>query len=231
MNDIKLLKEIADNEFNDPQWAVTRQFLEVNDIELLNNEYTYERYSIGNQKFVFVDINNRIEKYCYEIVFYYKIKDERYFYCIGVDIDKKEITRVFMCESCYCYLSACSENMTLQEMAKLTKLKYFDGGTKGEKTNRGRGFYSTSWIEYRFTNNESYFMEDALNMLLDELEKDEIGIKKLVKKTNASIQIVKYQYISANAGIEINTETIKRLYKLNLSFSIDMYICGERFIS
>jgi hypothetical protein len=231
MNDINLLKEIADKELNDPQWAVTRQFLEVNSIELLDNEYVYERYSTDNTKSIFGDINNIIEKYCYEIVFYYKIKGERYFYCIGVNINEKEITRVFICESCYCYLSAYSEDMTLQEMARLTKLKYFNGGTKGEKINRGRGFYSGSWIEYKFTNNESYFLEDALNMLLDELEKDKNGIKKLVKKTNASIQIVKYQYISANAGIDINKETIKRLYKLNLSFSIDMYICGEKFIS
>jgi hypothetical protein len=115
-------------------------------------------------------------------------------------------------------------------MAALTKLKYFNGGNKGEKTIGGRGFYSASWIKYRFTNNESYFLEDALNMLLDELEKDKKGIKKLVKKTDASIQIVKHQYVDANAGIEINKETIKRLYNLNLSFSIDMYICGERFI-
>jgi hypothetical protein len=231
MMDIKLLKEISDNELNNPQWAVTKQFLEVNSIELLNNEYIYERYSIGNQKFIFGDINNIIEKHCCEIVFYYKIRNEKYFYCIGVDIKEREITRVFMCESCYCYLSAYSENMTLQEMAKLTKLKYFSGGTKGEKTNRGRGFYSVSWIKYKFTDNESYFMEDALTMLLDELEKDKNGIKKLVEKTDASIQIVKYQYISANAGIEVNKETIKRLSELNLSFSIDMYICGERFIS
>jgi hypothetical protein len=57
MHDIQPFKEIAGNELNNPQWAVTRQFLEVNSMELLDNEYVYERYSIGNQKFVFGDIN------------------------------------------------------------------------------------------------------------------------------------------------------------------------------
>jgi hypothetical protein len=232
--DIKCFKQIADDEINNPQWGVTKQFLEVNTIKKVNGEYVYERYSITeNQTITYHDIkNSRTDIYNYkEAAFYYKIEKEHYFYCIGVDINKKDVARVFMVNATYCHLHAYSDCMTLEEMAKLTKLKYSDGGTKGQKANIGRGFYSTSWIEYQFTKNTSYELEESLSMLLDELEKDKKGVKYLAKKTEAYIDIVKYQYVSANAGITIDNKTIKRLEELGLKIEIDMYIGGEKFIS
>jgi hypothetical protein len=231
--DIKHFKQIADDEINNPQWGVTKQFLEVNTVKKINSEYVYERYSIDNQTITYHDIkNSRADIYDYkEIAFYYEIENEHYFYCIGVDINKNNVARVFTVNATYCYLYAYSDCMTLEEMAKLTKLKYSDGGTKGQKTNRGRGFYSTSWIKYQFARSTSHELEESLNMLLDEIEKDKEGVKYLVKKTDACIDIVKYQYVSANAGIEIDNKTIKRLEELGLKIEIDMYIEGERFIS
>ncbi|MCL2801613.1 MAG: DUF4279 domain-containing protein [Treponema sp.] len=219
---INELKVIADNEIINPQWAITKQFLEINNIEILNNEYEIERHSIFN------DFLNKSKKYIYEISFFYKIKDERYFYCIVVDINKKEVSRVGPYSACDCHLHVYSEDINLNDMKKLTKLKHSDSGAIGEKTKNGKGINSINWLIYKFTNLMSYELEEALNMFLDELEKDEIGIKNLAKKTDAFIDIVKYQYINANAGIEINTKLIKRLNKLNLGFCVDLYICGER---
>jgi hypothetical protein len=121
--------------------------------------------------------------------------------------------------------------MTLDEMAKISKLKIFDGISKGEKNKSGKRTYSYSRVEYKFIKETSYELEESLNMLLDELENDKKGIKKLVKETDALIEIIKYQYVSANAGITIDRETIKRLEKLNLEIDIDMYISGKEFIS
>ncbi|GHU10545.1 hypothetical protein FACS1894151_09990 [Spirochaetia bacterium] len=53
-------------------------------------------------------------------------------------------------------------------------------------------------------------------LVLDELEKDIDGIKKLTEKAYTIIEICKYQYISGNAGININEKLIKRLNNLNL---------------
>jgi hypothetical protein len=232
---IDIFKKIADDEIINPQWTVTKQFLEVNKIKMADNEYVYERYSIENCTQKYHDIKNSYTNvYSYdEIAFFYKVENNNYFYCIGVDINKKDIARVFWVNGTYCYLKADSLDMTLEEMTKLTKLKYSEGATKGQKTNRGgsKGFYSCSWVDYKFTDYTSYELEESLNMLLDELEKDKEGIKKLAEKTNAAIVIVKYQYISGNAGIEIDLKTIERLKKLNLGFWIDMYIEGERLIS
>ncbi|MDR0322617.1 MAG: DUF4279 domain-containing protein [Treponema sp.] len=228
--DIEFYKKIADNEINNPQWGLSKQFIEVNEFEKTNNEYVYERYSIGDQTLTMINRNDsskNIEYNYYEIVFYYKIKDEHYFFGIGVDINKNDVARVFMRNATYCYLEAQSSEMTLEEMAKLTNLKYSEGGTKGEKTNRGRGYYGCSWITYKFLNETSYELEECLNILLDELEKDKEGVKKLVEKTDACINICKYQYVSANAGIDIDKRTIQRLNELNLELMIDMYCTGE----
>ena len=226
--DVEIYKKIADDEIDHPQWGETKQFLEVNSIEKINNEYVYERYSIINDSYRYYDYKDAPVKIECEIIFYYKITNQHYFFGIGVDIEKKDVTRVFMRNATFCYLSAYSENMTLEEMAKLTKLKYSSGITKGEEIKRGRkGYYQCSCIEYKFTDKTSYEIKESLNMLLEELEKDKDGIKELVEKTEASIIICKYQYVSANAGIEIDRKTIKRLNELGLDINIDMYCEGE----
>jgi hypothetical protein len=230
--EIKILKEIADTEFINPEWGITQQFLEVNKIKKINNEYVYDRYSIENQNITFHDNKNKkiIEKDYYEIVFYYEIEKKKYFYCIGVDIEKKEIARVFMVNSNKCYLTATSEQLTLKELSEMTKLKYTSGWSKGDKRRNG-SVYDFSRINFEFYEKTSYELEEILPLILDELEKDIEGIKKLVRESCAYISICKYQYISANAGIHIDEKTIERLNKFNLSLDIDMYISGERFKS
>jgi hypothetical protein len=216
---IEEYKKIADNEIDNPQWKLTKQYLETNKIEKVNKKYVYERYSIHRKKDMDV------------ITFYYKIKNYHYFFGVEVNIEKKEIEWVFMRNSTYCYLSATSENMTLAEMANLTKLKYSFGATKGQKGLRGKNEFinDNSWVEYKFLKETSFEIEEALNLLLDELENDKEGIKALASKTDAVIVFCKYQYVSANAGIELDIKTIARLKELNLGIFIDMYCEGEYF--
>jgi len=54
-----------------------------------------------------------------------------------------------------------------------------------------------------------------------------VNIMEFAKKACASISICKYQYISANAGIFLDTEIMARLSSLNLKLDIDTYIVGE----
>jgi hypothetical protein len=231
--DIEYYKKIADTEIDNPQWMLTKQFKEVNTFEKIDNKYIYERYFIGNQFYGYYDwqdASKTIEYNYFEITFYYRIKDGNYFYGIGINIDKKEVARVFMRNATYCYLKAYSDNMTIEEMAKITNLKYSAGATKGESRKVGSKPYPCSWIEFQFIKETSYELEESLNILLDELEKDKDGIKKLVEKTDSCINICKYQYVSANAGINIDKKTIKRLNELNLEINIDMYCEGEHML-
>jgi len=228
---IDYFRKIADSEIDNPQWELTKQYLEVNKIENINNVYIYERYSIHKKHgYYFIkETDEKIEYISDVITFYYKVKNYQYFFCVEINIKKEEIEWIYMKNSTYCYLSARSENMTLEEMVNLTKLKYSCGATKGQKSYRGKKeiIFKTSWVEYKFTNETSFEIEEALNILLDELEKDKEGIKTLAKRTNASIIFCKYQYVSANAGINLDVKTINRLNELNLGLNIDMYCQGE----
>jgi hypothetical protein len=228
---IEFYKKIADNEIINPQWTETKRFLEVNNIKKIDSEFVYERCIIQDKTTHFYYDRNDYSKYnednFKEIIFFYEIEDQHYFFGIGVNMDKNEISFVYRRNSTYCYLSARSLDMTLEEMVELTKLKYSAGATKGEKTNRGRGYYDCSWIEIKYLNERSYEIEESLSILLDELEKDKEGIKKLAESTDACINICKYQYVSANAGIEIDRKTIKRLNELNLKLFIDIYCEGK----
>ena len=72
-------------------------------------------------------------------------------------------------------------------------------------------------------------MEELLDLVLRELEKDIEGVIELSKKATAYISICKYQYISANKGIHLDTEIISRLNRLNIALDIDMYIVGKEY--
>ena len=48
--DIVVYKKIADEEINNPQWMVTKQFLEVNRFEKINNEYVWLIAHFGGWK-------------------------------------------------------------------------------------------------------------------------------------------------------------------------------------
>ena len=228
---IEYYKKISDSEIDSPKWELSKQYLEVNEIEKIDNEYIYERYSIHKKHEIYFtkESHEKVEHIIDVITFYYKVKNYRYFFCVQINIEKEEIEWIYMKNSTYCYLSARSENMTLEEMTNLTKLKYSYGVTKGQKEYRGKKeiTHKSSLVKYRFTNETSFEIEEALNMLLDELEKDKEGIKTLVQKTNASIVFCKYQYVSANAGIGLDIKTIARLNDFNLGIFIDMYCEGE----
>jgi hypothetical protein len=228
---IKQLKTVADNELNNPQWGLTQQFLEVNIIKKINNEYMHERHQIENVTFKYYNEGMGklpiLENY-YEIRFYYEVENENYFFCIGVDINNYNITRVYMVNGCYCYLTATSEELSLNQLAELTKLKYTDGWSKGDKKRNG-SIFSFSRISFEYYDKKSYELEEALLFLLDELEKDKNGVIELTKKSNAYISVCKHQYISGNASIAIDINTINRLNELNLGIDIDMYITGKKF--
>jgi hypothetical protein len=204
--------EIAVSELNNPTWEHSKQFLEVNIIEKNGEKYIYDRFSINDNA----------------IYFYFKVSHEEYYFLISVDINKLEIIGVAAINGNKCYLTATSDELSLDELAKISKIKYTDGWSKGDKRKSG-STYNFSRINFKFYDKTSYELEEILPLVLDELEKDKEGIIELTKKACAYISICKYQYISANAGISIDEEIIKRLNNLNLGIDIDMYIVGNEF--
>lgn len=209
--------ETAIKEIKSPEFAHTKQILEVNEVEKENGQYKIEGI-IENDT-------------CINI--YFKIKDEEYFLWIPIDKETGEVIFPDVRNSNHCCLSATSETKSLEELASYTTIKYTSGYSKGEvrKFGNKQRIYNHSRIRFELLESNCYETEEAIEKLLDELEKDKEGIKKLIKNSSAIIDICKYQYVSANAGLSLSDDLIKRLNDFQISVDIDTYICGKPFIS
>jgi hypothetical protein len=203
---------IAADELNNPTWGCSKQFLEVNTIEKAGEKYIYDRFRVCDN----------------EISFYFKVLDEEYYFSISIDMNKSDIVSVAAINGNKCYLTATSDELSLSELAKITKLKYTAGWSKGDVRKNG-SIYDFSRINFEFYDKTSYESEEILPLVLDELEKDREGVIELSQKAYAYIAVCKYQYVSANAGISVDEAIIKRLNNLNLGIDIDMYIVGPEF--
>ena len=74
--DINELREIAEEEIKNPTFEITKQFLEVNDIERdQNGAYVCDMHNTNNEE-------NTVS-------FYYRINGEKYFLCVLLEMSKK----------------------------------------------------------------------------------------------------------------------------------------------
>ena len=92
-------------------------------------------------------------------------------------------------------------------------------------------------VNYRFSslgiepNPEPDEFEDKLAKLLDLLETDKEGIKRLVDKANGGISVA-MTFHDGNGmfgGPHLDRQTVKRLGDLNLSVDFDLYADGNSF--
>jgi uncharacterized pyridoxamine 5'-phosphate oxidase family protein len=211
--DIQQYIDKAVEEILNPAFTVTRQYLEVNEIENENGKPKIER----------VDLN-----YAENLaVVYFLIKSQRYYLQINL-VKTPEIKVVFshIESGNKIYLTATSEKHSFQELSQNLTLKPLIGWTKGDYRKNGKSQYNFSRISYEPFISEAYELERQIKLLLTELENHSESIIELTKKATTYIGVCKQQYVSGNAGIHFDIETINRIAKLNLRIDIDTYIGG-----
>ncbi len=204
----------AIEEVLNPVFAVTKQYLQVNDIEFQNGLPKVER----------VDLN-----YADDLVaVYFPFKGQRYFLQINLTtIPKIEVNFVYIESGHRTYFTATSNNMTYEELAQNLTFRPLKGWSKGDLKKNCNTRYNFSRVSFEPFASEAYELERQLKLLLTELEKDPESVRRMTEKATTYISICKHQYISGNAGIHFDLETINRLSKLNLSVDIDTYIVGN----
>ena len=209
--------ENAVKEIDSPEFAHTKQILEVNEVETENGKYKIEK----------------IMEHENQVHIFFKIKDEKYFLCISLDKQSGKVIFPSIQNSNYCYLYASSETKSLEELASYTKIKYTKGYSKGDIIKRAntQKIVKVSSIYFELLETECYETEEAIERLLDKLSEDKQGIKELIKHSNAVIEICKNQYVSANAGIAFSKELLQRLSEFEIGIDVDTYICGKEFMS
>lgn len=160
---------------------------------------------------------------------YFKLDNEKIFIVINLTVKPNIQPIATWIESGHrVYLTATSDKLHFNELGDLIKLKPLEGWSIGELHPNKKSKYSFTRISYEPNKNEAYDLDEKLNSLLTELEKDKSGIEKLTAYSDVYISLCRYQYVQGNMGIHFDIETINRLQKLNVSIDIDTYIVGNR---
>lgn len=207
--------QIATEEVLNPAFEVTKQYLEVCELELEN----------GLPKVVRVNTTYYDE---YDAVaVYFAVKNEQYF--IEVRLNKApdiEVIFVWIQSAHRVYLSAQSDQLTYEELTHSFPLQPIKGWSKGDFMSNGKSQYPLTIMSFEPIKNEAYSLEEKLDLLLDVLEPIGDAIRLLTKKAEVYIAVCRHQYVSANSGVSFEIETIRRMEQLNLGIDIDSYIIG-----
>ena len=207
--------EKAIEEILNPKFETTKQYLEVCEIKMESGKPKVARV---NENF----FENKVAVYI-------EVKDERYF--IEIHLTKEpeiEVEFVWTESGHRVYLTATSGKLSFEELSKfIGEFKPLKGWSKGDIRKNGKSKYDFSRVYFEPIKNEAYGLDEKLELLLDELEKDIEGVLKLSDNSNAYISVCRHQYISGNAGVGFEIKTINRLNKLNLGIDIDTYIIGN----
>jgi hypothetical protein len=207
--------QTAIEELLNPAFEVTKQYLEVCELELEN----------GLPKVVRVN-TTYYDKYD-TVAVYFAVKNERYF--IEVRLNKApdiEVIFVWVQSGYRVYLSAQSNQLTYQELTAYFPLEPSRGWSKGDFRSNGKSQYSLTKMSFEPIRNEAYPLNEKLDLLLDVLEPIGNAIRLLTQKAEVYIAVCRHQYVSANSGVSFDIKTIRRMEQLNLGIDIDSYIIG-----
>lgn len=205
---------VARKELLTPKFAVTEQYLEVMELECVDGIPVVARF------------DPKFEEGFFAV--YFSIKDEDFYISVTVkNTGSPEVGWVWIENGHRVYFAINSDCMSYSQLSKLLPLSPLRGFSKGELRKNLRSHHKVTQVCYEPNNNLAYSLEGKLDDLLTDLEKYKKTIADLACKEEARIQVVRYQYVSANAGINFSSDVISRLSKMNLEVDIDMYCVGE----
>jgi hypothetical protein len=205
-------------EIQDKTKAFTNQFLQVHDVVRIDGRPKIERIDTDQEDGV--------------VVAYVSVKDEPFYFALY--FDNRESLSVIGAgtepHNTVCF-RATSRELNADELKALTSLEATNRWTKGQKEKEGVGFHSYSQIEIE-PNPEVDDVMDKIRKLLDALEKDREGIKKLVDSAFGRIH-VNMRFHNGNKMLfgapKLDNKIIRRLSELDLSIAFELYAEGNFF--
>jgi Domain of unknown function (DUF4279) len=208
---------LAIQEILHPTFEVTKQYLQVNEIEFENDKPKVERIELD-------DANNLA-------TVYFPIKSQNYFLQISMaQLPQPIVDFVQMISGHSISLTATSYRLSYEELSRDLPLMPLHGWSKGDIKKNGKTHYEFSRISFNPFTSEAYELEHLISLMITQLEEQADAVRLLTEKANTCISICRYQYISANAGQHFSAEVIARLARLNLSVDIDTYIVGTAIV-
>ncbi|WP_026955609.1 DUF4279 domain-containing protein [Algoriphagus vanfongensis] len=208
--------ELLEKEFKEKMLGVTEQYLEIHSPIYTNNKLIVDR----------IDRDRKNEL----IIAYLPVLDEKFYFAVYIDTKAKKVTGVGTEAYHRVYFRATSETLSADELKAMTRLAPTEFWNKGDLRKSGKSNYTFSDFTI-LPNSEPDEFEDKLKKLLDFLEQDKEGIKRLVDNANGYIQVA-MDIHNANGmigGYNIDTEDIRRMNDLKLSINFDLYVGGNGF--
>lgn len=212
----KEVKEIITAELQNKTLGTTEQFIEIHSPVYFDNDINIAR----------IDREGKEEV----IIAYLPVMNQRFFFAVCINSKTKEILNVGSLSNNVVYFKATSENLSEYELKSLTKLKPTISWNKGDLRENKKMKEKMSYISF-IPNPEPDEFEDKLKKLLDFLEQDEAGIRKLVDKANGYIQVAMdiHNGNGMIGGPTINVDCINRMQNLGLEINFDLYVEGNSF--
>jgi hypothetical protein len=207
----------AIEEVEEKKWGVTQQFFEIHEVV----------YEGDKPKIAHIDEDDPDGV----AVVYFPVKDEKFYLAIYVRtipnigvkwVDTEAGHRV--------YFKATSDDLNFDQLASLTTLKPTAGWSKGDKKRYGNSPYSFSCVQF-MPNPEPDEFEDKLNKLLDFLEADIEGIRRLVDVACCQIQVatIFHNGNTMLGGFHLDRRQLSRLGALDVEIDFDLYAEGRFF--
>jgi hypothetical protein len=216
MTDFEITK-VAIEEIETKAWGTTQQFLQI-------HELIYEEDS---PKILHID---KDESNGTAIV-YFPVKDEEFYFAVSVATTPTINVRWVDTEAMHrVYFRATSEDLDFEQLASLTTLKPTGGWKKGERKKYGNSVYKYSSIEF-LPNPEPDAFDDKIHKLLDFLERDIDGIRRLANIGGGQIQVASI-FHNGNTmlgGYHLDKRLLSRLDALEVEIDFDLYAEGRFF--
>jgi hypothetical protein len=158
------------------------------------------------------------------------VKNEYFFFAVYLNKKTGEIFNIGTESRNIVSVIFASENMTCDELKSLTKLNCQEFWNKGDKKPHRKATYKFSGIEF-YPNPEPDQFEDKLDKLLIFIDDDREGILSLSAKSEGYIKVL-MDFHRGNqllGGMNIESETLKRISALNLSIDFQITAWGNSF--
>lgn len=216
--DLQAYIDKAIEEILKPTLESSKEYLEVYKVEIEN----------GMPRIARVDLTFSLNL----VAVFFPIINERFFIELHLTkVPEIKVDSVNIQNAHRVYFTATSKVKSFLELSSHINQLPVKGWSVGERENFKGKDHDHSRIIYEPIENEAYGLNEKLELLLNDLEKNYQGILELTQNSNAYISVCKYQNLATNAGIKLDIELIKRLGKLNLGLDMDIYIVGKELYS
>lgn len=216
MSDEQIIK-LIEEEFQTKSLGVTQQYLEIHHPVYVNHQLSIARIDREASDGV--------------VIVYLPVQGEDFYFAVYINAMAAEITGIGTEGQHRVYFHASSEFLSAHDLCSMCRLIPTESHNKGALKKNGRAKYTFSAVSY-MPNPEPDEFEDKLRKLLDFLEQDEIGIKRLVNEAAGYIQVAMVMHNGNGMlqGPTIDKSSIQRMAGLGLELNFDLYVSGNQFL-